>query len=146
MFKRYLTFCGIGIQNAQLFDLSMQESKRNQVGGGLVFVPFWAKLIKFLLIISTLAIWRHVWQLDFQALQWNILCGSLFIIYIYIYILEKIEFWLLGFIVEGIKIFSSRIRILFQSFRSKPVWTSSVDGFLNYHSKRKSQTEIRQPN
>ena len=54
--------------------------------------------------------------------------------YIYIYIiLEKIEFWLLGFIVEGIKKISSRIRILFQSFRSKPVWTSSVDGYNIYN-------------
>ncbi|XP_053211051.1 cGMP-specific 3',5'-cyclic phosphodiesterase-like isoform X2 [Panonychus citri] len=29
-FKKYLTFCGIGIQNAQLFELSVQEYKRNQ--------------------------------------------------------------------------------------------------------------------
>lgn len=31
VFQRYLTFCGIGIQNAQLFELSVQEYKRNQV-------------------------------------------------------------------------------------------------------------------
>lgn len=31
VFKRYLTFCGIGIQNAQLFEMSIQEYKRNQV-------------------------------------------------------------------------------------------------------------------
>uniref|UniRef100_T1KKV2 Phosphodiesterase n=1 Tax=Tetranychus urticae TaxID=32264 RepID=T1KKV2_TETUR len=30
-FKKYLTFCGIGIQNAQLFELSVQEYKRNQL-------------------------------------------------------------------------------------------------------------------
>lgn len=31
LFFRYLTFCGIGIQNAQLFELSVQEYKRNQI-------------------------------------------------------------------------------------------------------------------
>lgn len=31
IFRRYLTFCGIGIQNAQLFELSVQEYKRNQI-------------------------------------------------------------------------------------------------------------------
>lgn len=31
VFQRYLTFCGIGIQNAQLFEVSVLEYKRNQV-------------------------------------------------------------------------------------------------------------------
>lgn len=31
IFRRYLTFCGIGIQNAQLFELSVQEYRRNQI-------------------------------------------------------------------------------------------------------------------
>lgn len=31
IFRRYLTFCGIGIQNAQLFELSVQEYSRNQI-------------------------------------------------------------------------------------------------------------------
>lgn len=31
VFRRYLTFCGIGIQNAQLFEVSVLEYKRNQV-------------------------------------------------------------------------------------------------------------------
>lgn len=31
VFKKYLTFCGIGIQNAQLFEMSVQEYKRNQL-------------------------------------------------------------------------------------------------------------------
>lgn len=31
MLQRYLTFCGIGIQNAQLFDTSVAEYRRNQV-------------------------------------------------------------------------------------------------------------------
>lgn len=31
VFKNYLTFCGIGITNAQLFEISVQEYKRNQV-------------------------------------------------------------------------------------------------------------------
>lgn len=31
IFARYLTFCGIGIQNAQLFEMSVQEHIRNQV-------------------------------------------------------------------------------------------------------------------
>ncbi|XP_014256079.1 cGMP-specific 3',5'-cyclic phosphodiesterase [Cimex lectularius] len=31
VFQRYLTFCGIGIQNAQLFEMSVQEFKRNQI-------------------------------------------------------------------------------------------------------------------
>ncbi|XP_065214815.1 cGMP-specific 3',5'-cyclic phosphodiesterase isoform X2 [Planococcus citri] len=31
IFQRYLTFCGIGIQNAQLFELSIQEFQRNQM-------------------------------------------------------------------------------------------------------------------
>ena len=30
-YSRYLTFCGIGIQNAQLFELSVQEYRRNQI-------------------------------------------------------------------------------------------------------------------
>lgn len=30
VFRRYLTFCGIGIQNAQLFEMSVQEFQRNQ--------------------------------------------------------------------------------------------------------------------
>ena len=29
--KNYLTFCGIGITNAQLFELSVMEYRRNQV-------------------------------------------------------------------------------------------------------------------
>ncbi|KDR21338.1 cGMP-specific 3',5'-cyclic phosphodiesterase [Zootermopsis nevadensis] len=31
VFQRYLTFCGIGIQNAQLFEMSVLEFRRNQV-------------------------------------------------------------------------------------------------------------------
>ena len=31
VFRRYLTFCGIGIQNAQLFEMSVQEYRRNQM-------------------------------------------------------------------------------------------------------------------
>lgn len=31
VFQRYLTFCGIGLQNAQLFEVSVLEYKRNQV-------------------------------------------------------------------------------------------------------------------
>ncbi|CRK92094.1 CLUMA_CG005663, isoform A [Clunio marinus] len=31
VFRRYLTFCGIGIQNAQLFENSVLEYKRNQI-------------------------------------------------------------------------------------------------------------------
>ncbi|CAB0044257.1 unnamed protein product [Trichogramma brassicae] len=31
LFERYLTFCGIGIQNAQLFELSILEYRRNQI-------------------------------------------------------------------------------------------------------------------
>ena len=31
VFKRYLTFCGIGIQNAQLFEVSILEYKKNKV-------------------------------------------------------------------------------------------------------------------
>lgn len=31
VFRRYLTFCGIGIQNAQLFEMSVQEYRRNQL-------------------------------------------------------------------------------------------------------------------
>ncbi|XP_044314396.1 cGMP-specific 3',5'-cyclic phosphodiesterase [Drosophila rhopaloa] len=31
IFRRYLTFCGIGIQNAQLFEMSVQEYRRNQI-------------------------------------------------------------------------------------------------------------------
>uniref|UniRef100_A0A1B0GK51 Putative cyclic nucleotide phosphodiesterase n=1 Tax=Lutzomyia longipalpis TaxID=7200 RepID=A0A1B0GK51_LUTLO len=31
VFRRYLTFCGIGIQNAQLFEISVQEYQRNQI-------------------------------------------------------------------------------------------------------------------
>lgn len=31
VFRRYLTFCGIGIQNAQLFEMSVLEYQRNQI-------------------------------------------------------------------------------------------------------------------
>ncbi|XP_046384320.1 cGMP-specific 3',5'-cyclic phosphodiesterase-like isoform X2 [Ischnura elegans] len=31
LFRRYLTFCGIGIQNAQLFEMSVLEYRRNQI-------------------------------------------------------------------------------------------------------------------
>lgn len=31
VFRRYLTFCGIGIQNAQLFEMSVQEYRHNQI-------------------------------------------------------------------------------------------------------------------
>lgn len=31
VFERYLTFCGIGIQNAQLFEVSILEYKKNQL-------------------------------------------------------------------------------------------------------------------
>ena len=30
VFKNYLTFCGIGLTNAQLFEMSVQEYQRNQ--------------------------------------------------------------------------------------------------------------------
>lgn len=30
LFQKYLTFCGIGITNAQLFEMSVNEFKRNQ--------------------------------------------------------------------------------------------------------------------
>lgn len=42
VFQRYLTFCGIGIQNAQLFEVSVLEYKRNQVGS---LEYFWSILI-----------------------------------------------------------------------------------------------------
>lgn len=29
VFRRYLTFCGIGVQNAQMYDMSVQEYARN---------------------------------------------------------------------------------------------------------------------
>lgn len=32
VFRKYLMFCGIGITNAQLFQLSMHEYRCNQVG------------------------------------------------------------------------------------------------------------------
>ena len=31
LFQAYLSFCGIGLSNAQLFEMSVQEYKRNQV-------------------------------------------------------------------------------------------------------------------
>ena len=31
VFQKYLTFCGIGIQNAQLFEVSILEYKKNKV-------------------------------------------------------------------------------------------------------------------
>ena len=31
VFRKYLMFCGIGLTNAQLFELSVQEYKRNRV-------------------------------------------------------------------------------------------------------------------
>ncbi|GIY06970.1 cGMP-specific 3',5'-cyclic phosphodiesterase [Caerostris darwini] len=31
VFRKYLTFCGIGVQNAQLFEMSVREFKRNQL-------------------------------------------------------------------------------------------------------------------
>ena len=31
VFRRYLTFCGIGLQNAQLFEVSILEYKKNKV-------------------------------------------------------------------------------------------------------------------
>lgn len=31
VFNKYLTFCGIGLQNAQLFEMSVQEFRRNQI-------------------------------------------------------------------------------------------------------------------
>ena len=31
VFRNYLTFCGLGLSNAQLFELSIQEYKKNQV-------------------------------------------------------------------------------------------------------------------
>ncbi len=36
VFQRYLTFCGIGIQNAQLFEVSILEYKKNQVSLNLL--------------------------------------------------------------------------------------------------------------
>lgn len=37
VFQRYLTFCGIGIQNAQLFEVSILEYRRNQVNVTFLF-------------------------------------------------------------------------------------------------------------
>ena len=37
VFQRYLTFCGIGIQNAQLFEVSILEYKKNKVRNTLFF-------------------------------------------------------------------------------------------------------------
>lgn len=44
VFKKYLMFCGIGITNAQLFQLSMQEYRCNRVSHGY-FVVYLFKLI-----------------------------------------------------------------------------------------------------
>ena len=38
VFQRYLTFCGIGIQNAQLFEVSILEYKKNKVRNTLFYV------------------------------------------------------------------------------------------------------------
>ena len=38
VFQRYLTFCGIGIQNAQLFEVSILEYKKNKVR---IKLPIW---------------------------------------------------------------------------------------------------------
>ena len=40
VFRNYLTFCGIGLTNAQLFEMSVQEYKRNQVRNALHFQLF----------------------------------------------------------------------------------------------------------
>lgn len=40
VFQRYLTFCGIGLQNAQLFEVSVLEYKRNQVPISLLLLLF----------------------------------------------------------------------------------------------------------
>ena len=46
VFQRYLTFCGIGIQNAQLFEVSILEYKKNKVRNTLFYdtLRFFAKM------------------------------------------------------------------------------------------------------
>ena len=39
-FERYLTFGGVGIQNAQLFEVSILEYKKNKVPKTILFFPF----------------------------------------------------------------------------------------------------------
>ena len=39
-FERYLTFGGVGIQNAQLFEVSILEYKKNKVPNTIFFFPF----------------------------------------------------------------------------------------------------------
>lgn len=52
IFKKYLTFCGVSIQNAQLFEMSLLEYKRYHVMNPilyqlnqilLIFIPFFNK-------------------------------------------------------------------------------------------------------
>ena len=51
VFQRYLTFCGIGIQNAQLFEVSILEYKKNKVDCSIVVLSSIVTLFILLIMI-----------------------------------------------------------------------------------------------
>ena len=50
VFQRYLTFCGIGIQNAQLFEVSILEYKKNKVHSIVVLTSIVTLFILLIMI------------------------------------------------------------------------------------------------
>ena len=66
VFQRYLTFCGIGLQNAQLFEVSILEYKKNQVDiPNTICRP---KQHELLPVWPDLAKLKKTWAICFQAL------------------------------------------------------------------------------
>ena len=62
VFQRYLTFCGIGIQNAQLFDMSVREYKRNQVSISSYRFPQYIYNIYNIFTTYTIYL-QHIWYI-----------------------------------------------------------------------------------
>ena len=58
-FERYLTFGGVGIQNAQLFEVSILEYKKNKVPKT---IPFFSNWLMFVISIYSFSfIWPKVY-------------------------------------------------------------------------------------
>jgi hypothetical protein len=71
IFSRFLTFCGIAIHNAELYETSQKEIKRNEVP---IYFHFWNLSIYSMQISVLLIVFRHFIYREYFVQAWAITC------------------------------------------------------------------------
>ena len=69
VFQRYLTFCGIGIQNAQLFEVSILEYKKNKVHSIVVLTS----IVTLFILLIMIYFWNSfyfLWPKVYSKNRW----------------------------------------------------------------------------